>query len=406
VSESRQSLNQVSQSLDFAARRVHEQLGPGFRDLFRLGDLAQRGMVELVFNAASLSGTGLLRSTTQLIQAAAGAADFLLPGGDAEVFWQELNNKLELLDLVQNAPSRLGLSPGDRLSLTQRLERAYALGDFLALWAVETVGIFHGTQHLVAPGRHDRLLVDGEASGLPSGSFAMLHAGMGLGFAQALFTRITADATSEELRAVLVQFVELCQSNSREGYGGAALEALGLVIYRFHPDLISLIGAGAAEAHPDLPAYYWHGVGRAVYLDSAYALPWQPIDWLQVAEIAPHDLGRDNILAGLAWATTLINMRHPQVMENLLRRYGSTLSGRGAFVNGVSSSVAMRYDITPAAEFIAPFCRHRTQLRHPELGGLWERQVERPCREALDYLHPLLKERGQLERLFCYLQRS
>jgi hypothetical protein len=204
------------------------------------------------------------------------------------------------------------------------------------------------------------------------------------------------------VRDRLRRFADLCRENSQDGYRGAALEALGLVVYRFHRDLVGALDAALADADPDLPAYYWHGVGRAIYLSSEYVLPWQPIDWPTVARIAPDGPGQRNVIAGLAWALTLINMRHPRVMEGVLRRHGAALSEGDAFADGVTSSVAVRYDITPGAEFLGEFCQHGERIGRPDLAALWDRLVARPCRDVVERVHPNLTRARRLDRVFCY----
>ena len=75
-------------------------------------------------------------------------------------------------------------------------------------------------------------------------------------------------------------------------------------------------------------------VGRAIYFSARYFLPWTRIPWASIAGEAPHEIGRQNIISGLAWAITLVNMRHPAVMERLITEHQGELD-KDAFANGV-----------------------------------------------------------------------
>ena len=57
----------------------------------------------------------------------------------------------------------------------------------------------------------------------------MLHAGVGLAFAERLLEGVTPTTPGPAVRPVLRRFLALCRGNSRPGYVGAALESLGLV---------------------------------------------------------------------------------------------------------------------------------------------------------------------------------
>ena len=396
------AVNRVGRSFDLVTLAANQQIGENLLTVFRLADVWQRGVVDLTFSATALDGAGILHAATELVQPMFAVLDLLAPGSDTEASAQELANKLELLDLVRNAESWLGLSPRAQTNLARRIERAYGLGPFLALWGVETVGIDYATRQLQGAGLPSRLLRTGEGGEAPPATLTMLHAGMGLGFAQKLFEPLGPGASAGRIRATLEQFVQLCRNNSRPGYGGAALEALGLVIYRFHRALVGAVDTHLSEIQGDLPAYFWHGLGRAVYLSSEYVLPWKRIDWRTVADIAPHQVGRRNLVAGLAWAITLINMRHPRVLESLLRHHGAALTDDDAFANGVASSLLVRYDTTPDAVFLATFCQYGQSLRDPRLAALWTNEVERLCRQAIIHLHPRLQREQRFEKVFRY----
>jgi hypothetical protein len=115
---------------------------------------------------------------------------------------------------------------------------------------------------------------------------------------------------------------------------------------------------------------------------------------------APHELGRLNAIAGLAWAVTLVNMLQPQVMEAVIRQHADEFARDGAFSNGISSSIIMRYDTTPGQEFILAFCGY--QPSDPGVAAAWGSLVRRPCEDGLARLYPLLKEKGYLGEVFRF----
>jgi hypothetical protein len=132
-------------------------------------------------------------------------------------------------------------------------------------------------------------------------------------------------------------------------------------------------------------------------LPSANA-PWRAI--LRLDEETPHDLARRNILSGLAWAITVVNMRHPIVMETFLRHHGEPAAKEDAFVNGVTSAMLMRYDTTREDAYIGPFLSHTP--KDEALASAWRTVITAPCERALGQTYPELCEAHALGELFHY----
>jgi hypothetical protein len=233
----------------------------------------------------------------------------------------------------------------------------------------------------------------------------MLHAGIGLAFAQALLAPVTPGNSATALGPALRTFVRLCRENSRPGYVGAAYESLGLVAQTYHPDLVAEIDRWLPQTAGGLLGFFWHGVGRALYFSPRNFLPCSDIDWTRAPASAPHETGRLNVIAGLAWAVTLVNMRQPTVIERLLRRQGNLLASSPAFANGVASSVVVRASTTPGAGFTSSFCSHRPEAAAGDLTTAWDRLVAGPCHDALVREQPLLARAGRLDTVFEYRSR-
>jgi hypothetical protein len=196
--------------------------------------------------------------------------------------------------------------------------------------------------------------------------------------------------------------VSLCRDNSRPGYVGAAYESLGLVTRTFHRDLIADVDRVLQQSAGDLVGYFWHGVGRATYFAPGNFLPCCDIDWASAPSIAPHEIGRLNFTAGLAWAVTLVNMRQPAIMERLLEHHGDVVARTPAFANGVSSSILMRHDTTPDAPFLDAFLDYQPAQDASQTARLWETEVRGPAVDALRDWYDRLRRAGRLGEVFRF----
>ena len=107
--------------------------------------------------------------------------------------------------------------------------------------------------------------------------------------------------------------------------------------------------------------------------------------WTAADEEPPHEIGRRNAVAGLAWATTLVNMRQPEIMLHLLRQRGEQLARTDAFSNGVASACIVGWDITPGDVYIKSFCQYQAGKCGSEIIRLvakvsGKRSAAKPCR--------------------------
>jgi hypothetical protein len=403
------SSNDAAHRLDSVTRAVTGQLAGRLPITFARADILQRRLVDLIVDFVTLNPSGFLASSSPILAPVVSAIDPLVaafdrafPGTETEVRWLELRNKLEIYFLVENAESRLGISPVEYTPLTELVERAYALGMFLSIWAVEGLGHVYGAQALGDTPSPRGLLTGPESDAVRPGALLMLHAGIGLAFAESLLKPLTAQNAGASLPQVVSTFVVLCRENSRPGYVGAAFESLGLFTRSFHPDLVAFVDRELQRSAEDLLGYFWHGVGRAIYFSARNFLPCAEIDWVGAPGAAPHETGRLNITAGLAWAVTLVNMRQPIIMERMLRRHGDVLSRTPAFANGVESSIVMRSDTTPDADFIGSFCSYQPELPTGLDVDWWSRLISGPCRQAILRDWPALAQAGHLDSVFQY----
>ena len=373
---------------------------------FLVGDGVQRGLTNLFFDGLTLRVLDPRYVSNLTSQVAAQAQDTLrtyTAPDSLRLAWQMLRNNYEVFNLVKNVSSLLHISDADQqLDLRRLVEEAYALGAYPDLWAVEGLGHVYAAAFMSRGGPVRGLLTDERASVLPAKSLTMMHAGIGLGFAQPLLQTVTPYSDAQVVRATLQRFVTLVDENSRPGYEGAAYESLGLVTRFWHAEMVPIVDAHLREFAPHTVGYFWHGAGRSLYFNPLYFVPGLLSPWLQIEREAPDEFAYLNMNSGLAWATTIVNVRQPEIMENFLRVQGERAARTGAFANGLQSTLIMGIDITPDDVYIKNFLEHRPNAADRRTAALWEALVARPGREAVYHIHPVLQRHERLGEVFHY----
>jgi hypothetical protein len=305
----------------------------------------------------------------RLLQQSAGIAGAVLPG-DAGLEWRELANKLEAFEGFQRA-GRVGAL----------LERP-GLGTYGSLWAAEGLGFAHAR--------------NGWAAG-PRGRSAIplipLQTGAALAFAGRLLDH----------QEGLERWLALWEEQARPGFRDLAVEALGLVARNLYPQRLDRLAADLRALDPGLDEPFWHGVGRGLYFAPTHAMPWSGA-FARALEKAwrepPHEPGRLNAVAGLAWAFTLVNLRHPEILDDGLERSGAWIGSAEAFANGVASAVLIWYGAVGQEGHLDAFLAYRPVSGHRE--ARWHELVLSPCREALRRTGPHLQEDATLAGLFRF----
>lgn len=333
---------------------------------------------------------------------------FFLPTPGAALAWLEWLNKGEVFLLVSQNARILGLPSSGPWPLQPYVARAFAGGEFRAVWSVEGLGHDYTDSLWGLQGSPPRgVLTDPSLADLPAASLLMLHAGVGLAYAQRLFDELGGRPGDSQLAATVDRVLDLCLSSSRPGYVGAAYESMGLVARTFHPHLVRRIDAVLRRRDETIADFYWHGVGRALFFLPVSFLPCGQATWRafrMALDEAPDARARANAIAGMSWATVLVNQRQPAIMADLLRRHGSELASLVGFSEGVLGSIVMRDDTTPGAPFTRELCAFRP--RGPELAALWQSAVAEPCFAAIDRVRPRLAAEGRLDEVFRYVPRA
>ena len=326
----------------------------------------------------------------------------LTPGRNSRVLTQECRNKCRIMMLVNSLTSYMAADGST--TLQSIVEQCYAQGDFPALWAIEGVGKDFAEWHMAKTLTPTRLLIDAPLEPKWEKSLLMLHAGIGMAFGKHWIEPLAEDCPDADVRKAVTSTVDLCRNNSRPGYYGPAIESLGLVTrFMKSPAFSMRVHKALTEYAPDSVGYYWRGMGRSIYFGPknfmpGFSKPSRAID--MCAEEAPSEELRQGLLSGVAWAVTVVNMETPEVMEWVLENSEDYFGANPGYPNGVTSSVVMRYDITPGFPLIDRFRNYKPS--DPKAAQLWKTAIAEPMRFAIETLHPLLQKNVCLGEIFHY----
>ena len=411
----------TAKAFDAVSDVTAQQLDGWLKQTYQVGNGVQRTLVDIMMlRPPDIDSSALMRMAAEMQSGPVFQAvvkygmppvgwldSFLVARKDSPAVAQEFTNKLHVIMLVTQVHHQLGLDDGKTETLLALVAKAAELEMFPRLWAVEGLGNYVGDQALA---RSDGapvagLLTDPAVAALPPWSMTMLHAGIGMSFAKHVLKRLEPSSPAEDVMAAIAEFVSLCRHSSRPAYAGAALESLGLAARTLYPNLMLLIDTHIPSVDPELQGYFWHGAGRAMYFEPMNMLPSVNAPWRSIRRLdqeAPHDLARRNILSGLAWALTVVNMRQPLVMETFLRHHGDLAEEDDAFVNGVTSALLMRYDTTREDAWIRPFIHYEPRGGDEALTARWRTVITTPCERALSRTYRELSESHSLEQLFHY----
>lgn len=332
--------------------------------------LGSRQLAAVLGGAVSRQTMG---ATLRLLEQSAAVAGGALPGA-AGLEWRELANKLEAFGGFQQA------GPAG-VPLAEQVLRASGLGAYRSLWATEGLGYAHALDAW-APGPPRRLLADG---GWPDHAALPLHTGAALAFA-GWFLDQGEDAGLE-------RWLALWDDNVQSGLRDLAVEALGLMTRNLYPHRMERLAGSLREIDPALDEPFWHGVGRGLYFAPTHALPWSGAigrSFEKAWREPPHEAGRLNATAGLAWAFTLVNLRHPEILADVLERWSAEIGSGEAFANGVASAVLVWRDAVGRHRHLDAFLDHRPAGFRGE-AARWHELVLAPCESLLRQTGPGLR---------------
>jgi hypothetical protein len=367
-----------------------------------------RGMASIMTSSTNMVSDAFTpRSVTRLafdiMQQSAAAVRWFAPWRESRCALQEFQNKLEAFNLFAHVDSVLSVSTQEEIRLPELIRKIESLGPYRAMWATEGLG-YYLTTRFGEQSETPRKLLNGERGGdISEKHLVALHSGLGLAIADRFLKTIGPESDESAIRKVIDQFLMACRDNARSDYLGVVYESLGLVTRNLYPQMIPQLDHELGRVDEDLVGYFWHGVGRGIYFAPTNFLPDGNSERaVNMTRQEPrHELGRRNAIAGLAWAITLVNIRHPEILESFLNVHGSQLGDRGAFSDGVSSAIIIWRDSTAADDpYLQAFCRYQPDSSDGTLTPRWEQMVRRPCLRALEDAYPALKARRCLGDVF------
>lgn len=379
------SLSRDGASLDAVTWAAWDELSEPLQLAFQLSDDLREDTTEIL---TGMLDPGEWRDTAaKLAGGGFDTARFLFPDREGSLARIEWRNKLDVFRWVKGVRRTLGHpKTPERFDLSLYVDRAYELEPYPALWAIEGLGHDYAQTFLddLEHGKKPKILTDPALKSIPESAWPMLHAGLGLALSEHLMKGLHPGHPRREFRRRLERFVVWCRENARPSYADEVLEAFGLEARCFFAQLVPGFAREVSEVRgePYLPSYFWHGVGRGIYFVPVNLLPGYGSFWHGVEMTrreAPHELGRTNALAGLAYAFAMVNMSHPEVMESVLVQRGEELRAT-SFTNAVAEAVRVRAVITPGASEIERFIGHESD---ETVAHLWKEMVHDPCREAL-----------------------
>ncbi len=340
---------------------------------------------------------GAFRHALGGMRTLAAGIEAALPPGGPRITWLEFGNKARAFELFANVNVCLGLLPGGSYQAWELVERACALEPWESVWAVE------GTGYLLAQRFADGSgpIFDRRRMPVPRRCIIPLHAGLGLSLAQRSLALLGSSSGGTCLiREAVTSFARMCRANVTRGYEPIAYEALGLVTRTQYRSHLKPVASAVGAIRREMEELFWHGVGRGMYFQLENAVPASCAPWVAVAEAdtaAPHERARRNMLAGLVWAMTLVNLRHPAVIELFLRYHADSVCPGGIFRNGFESAVRVWLDAAPHDLAARALALH---VPGSAMALLWKDAVTEPCRRLVCRTPMSEDERLRLPSLF------
>jgi hypothetical protein len=395
----------VTGKLYFDTKRRVEKFGdPAAASFIALDEYLSKN-VDFVFNLFS-SHKGYKPYWTslpgQLVDQAKLAAATL--GPQSAIHLRQAQNTSYIFKLVRNNPEKLGIPKSGEFDLAYFMDLAYGIGDYENIWSVEGLGHVYCQRtwilkHNVSEDAHG-ILTDGQAANIPDKAQTMMHAGLGLAVAESLMKQLTLDSSTQEVERVLKTFIKLCNNNSKQGYVGCALESLGLVTRCFNYPMVDLVQRVLADIDPTTWEFFWRGAGRALYFSPGHMM--QPLysPWIAAEMEAPNERAFKILKAGISWPTNIVNMRHPEVFEDLIIRRGAQEEFEGTIRHGVAASTTMAMDITPGHPLVHSYLEYKPASSDSKVQSLWEKLVREPVYRAVHRYQPILSKHKMMDQVF------
>ncbi len=399
----------LSGRLYTSTKRTIEKFGDPAAVMFIAGDEYQNKALNTFFDMLTLkalSPSYWTKGAEHFVSQTMLAADAMAAVSDDSVYWRQAKNTRDIFTLVRNNPEKLGIPKTGEFDLAFYMDKAYGISDFENIWSVEGLGHVYSQriwkmQWDCSEDAHG-IMMDGQAANMPEKSLTMMHAGLGLGLAESLMKQLTPDSSTKDTERVLRAFIKLCRNNSRPGYTGCALESLGLVTRCFNYPMMTLVPKVLKDVDETAWEFFWRGAGRALYFSPGHML--QPLysPWIAAEQEAPDDRELDILKAGISWPTNIVNMRHPAVFEDLIKRRGEDEEKAGTIAHGVAASTTMALDITPNHPLVHEYLAYVPESKDDKVCERWKKMVHDQVDKAIHRYHPVLKAHNMMEEVFRF----
>lgn len=286
--------------------------------------------------------------------------------------------KLHACGLVlRGAPGEL--RPATRARLLELVALAYRRPAFAVPFTLEA--ITYRAQRVAAGAD---LLAPCPGAELPLESLTLLHSGLGLGTAQAVFRG--GGAAPATVAARVDRFLDEIAARALPEYAPIAIEALGLVLRTRFPSQLRAAIDRLAGVNPRGAELAAHGIGRALYFRPLRLLPWPGATWSALAqcrrELAEPELAIE-AQKGVLFAQTFVTLHRPTVIEALLRRHRDEIAELPAWVPGFTAALLLRALTVPADSGPERFLDHRPAA---DVADAWRHLVAEPGRAWLGAL--------------------
>ena len=369
---------------------------------FQAGDKAQSVFADLVSDTMRLKPLNpayMMDMASDLFQGSAEAVTSLVSMDELGSLTEQFRNMSDVLGFVNDADAPEELAADGSYPLDERIEKFYARGDYPALWLVEGLGERFARAHQKKDRNVRDLLTAGPGAAAPRKARLMMHAGMGIAFAKDAIDELTPFSEESKVKDELRGFLQRVRQNSMSGCEGAALESLGLVARTWYPQLVPLVSDQLQALDADATEFFWHGAGRSMYFSPMYMVPglspWQAAD-----REPPDDTARRNARAGVAWAFTIVNIRHPKVTASFLDHKADRISKNDAYANGVYSTLVMAGDTVPGHKHVSEFVQY--QPEDTSQADAWAKHIGRDVAEKVDRYRQALEAQQGLGEVFRY----
>ena len=397
----------VTGKLYFDTKRTAEKFGDPAAVAFIALDEYLSKAVDVVANVIG-SPRGYKPYWTNLpsqVTTQAGLAAATL-GPQSDLYTQQAKNTRYIFVLVRNNPEEIGIPKSGEFDLAHFMEKAYGIGDYENIWSVEGLGHVYSQRtwilkHNVSEDAHG-IMWEGQAANMPEKSLTMMHAGLGLCFAESFMKQLTLDSSTQEVERVLKAFIKMCNNNSRPGYVGCALESLGLVTRCFNYPMTGLVQKVLADVDPVAWEFFWRGAGRALYFSPGHMVQPLASPWIAAEMEAPNERAFKILKAGITWPTNIVNMRHPEIFEDLIKRRGAAEEHEGTIRHGVAASTTMAMDITPNHPVVKSYLEYKPKSTDPKVQSLWQKLVHEPVYRAVHRYQPLLHKHKMMDQVFRF----